>query len=135
MCTRAVKRTPRHLALICILVSLVGMSACAPPLPSRIATTLDEAGIQLGAASPLARPEIDREQAIRAAQGAATVNEWRGQVRDVVLVAVSGPGNPRLGWDPGQHPLAYAVSWTGDDFDGLVLVSASTGEVLFVTAW
>jgi hypothetical protein len=135
MCIRAVKRRPRYLALICILVGVAGMSACAPSLPSRIASTLEEAGIVLERASPLAQPTIDREQATRAARGAAAVNEWRGQITDVVLVAVSGPGNPRLGFEPGQHSLAYAISWTGDDFDGFVLVSASTGEVLFVTAW
>jgi hypothetical protein len=135
MCTTAVKRRPRPLALMCILVSLVGMSACAPPLPSRIATTLDEAGIQLDRASALAQPTIDRDQAMRAAQGVAAVNEWRGQITEVALVTVSGPGNPRLSWEPSQHPLAYAVSLAGPAFDGFVLVSASTGEVLFVTAW
>jgi hypothetical protein len=135
MCMKAVKRMRRHLALICMLIAMAAMSACAPSFPSRIATTLDEAGIKLNGASPLAQPAIDREQAVRAAQGAAAVNEWRGLVTDVVLVAVSGPGNPRLGWDPSAQPLAYAVSWSGDDFDGFVLVSASTGEVLFVTAW
>jgi hypothetical protein len=126
---------PRHLALIGILVGTASVSACAPSFPSHIAATLEAAGIRLDGASPLAQPTIDREQAMRAAQGAAAVNEWRGQITEIVLVALSGPGNPRLGWEPGQHPLAYAVSWTGDGFDGFVLVSASTGEVLFVTAW
>jgi hypothetical protein len=132
---QSVNRTSRYLALIGILVGVAGMSACVPSLPSRIARTLQETGIVLDLVSPLAQPTIDCEQAMRAAQGAATVNEWRGQITEVVLVALSGPGNPRLGWEPGQHPSAYAVSWTGDGFDGFVLVSASTGEVLFVTTW
>jgi hypothetical protein len=123
-----------QLALICILVAMA-VNGCASSFPSRIATTLEAAGIHLDGAPPLVRPTIDPEQAVRAAQGAAAVNDWRGRVTDVVLVAVSGPGNPRLGWDPGQHPLAYAVSWTGAGLVGLVLVSASSGEVLFATAW
>jgi hypothetical protein len=126
---------PRHLALIAILVGTASVSACAPSFPSHIAATLEAAGIRLDGASPLAQPTIDREQAMRAAQEAAAVNDWRGQITAVELVAVSGPGNPRLGWEPGQHPLAYAVSLAGNGFDGLVLVSASTGEVLFATAW
>jgi hypothetical protein len=87
---------------------------------------VERAGLRLEAAWFAAVPTA-RHAAIQTAREALIQGNYEGTITDVDLVAVKGPGNPRLGWVPVDHPFAYAVQWTGGSAVGLVLVSARTG--------
>jgi len=127
----------RPLAAVVALTVAVALTACdrAVVLASPIAEGLERAGLHLETATVLDLPPVTRQGAELAANEAFAANDEHGQITRITLVTVAGPGNPRLGWDPRHHRLVNAVEWTAGSTVGLTLVSAGTGEVLYVTAY
>ena len=125
---------PPARALVWLAVAFA-VIACDPRLevPSAVAENIDGAGIQLDVAW-FADSAVTREAAVQTVRAALVANRYDGQITKVDLVTVSGPGTIRLGWQPRDHPLAYAIQWSGGTSIGLMLVSARTGEILLVTA-
>lgn len=103
-------------------------------MPSSIANAVEGAGLHLEVAW-LGDAPISRDLAVSTAEHAIDANEIGARLTGVDLVTVSGPGNPRLGWDPADDSLVYAVQWTAGSTVGLLLLSARSGEVLFNTAY
>ena len=125
----------RRVGIAALVTALA--AACATPLALRapLDGVVERAGLRLEAASILDTAQIGQEQAESAAREAFVANGDDGQITTITLVKVSGPGNTRLGWEPADHRLAYAIEWTDEATVGLTLVSGVTGEVLFVTAY
>jgi hypothetical protein len=135
-CNRDMLRYEPLIAVAALATALAAMGCGrAVVLPSPIEADIERAGLHLEAASVLDPPPVTPGHARLAAREAFEANEDLGQITRVTLVTVSGPGNPRLGWDPRAHRLAYAVEWTEGSTVGLMLVSAVTGEVLYNTAY
>lgn len=127
----------RRLGVVAVLAFALGVAACGRSvvLASPIDEAVERAGLHQEAASILGVPQVTREGAERASRDAAAANGHTVDASRTTLVSVTGPGNPRLGWEPRQHPLAYAVERSDGGTVGLTLVSATTGEVLLVTAY
>jgi hypothetical protein len=125
------------LAAVAVLAFAQAVAACdrtfviAPP----IGDAMERAGLHFERASILDRPPVTQEAAAVAARETVDVNVDDGWLTRITLVAVPGPGNERLGWEPAQHPLVYAGEWSDGPTVGLTLISAYTGEVLLVTAY
>lgn len=130
---------PRHgwLIVAVAVATTIPASGCGGTVvrPAEIAQGIQQAGLQLEPASPLDAPQVTREQARLVAGEVFTANGWGGRITAITLVTISGPGNDRLGWDPRQHRLGYAIDWTDGSTVGFTLVSAVTGEVLLVTGY
>jgi hypothetical protein len=127
----------RILVGVAVLAMAEAVAACVGPvvLASPVGEAVERAGLHLEPASFLDVPAVTQEAAVGTARETMDANVVDGWLTQVMLVIVSGPGNPRLGWDPAKERLVYAVEWSDGTTVGLTLVSASTGEVLLVTAY
>jgi len=127
----------RIIAAVAVLVVAQAVTACdqafviAPP----IGEAMERGGLHFERASFLDIPPVTQEAAAMTARETVDGNVDDGWLTRITLVTVTGPGNPRLEWEPARDPLVYAVEWSDGPTVGLTLISARTGEVLLVTAY